>query len=108
MVFSPRFDVHDHDLLEPESKLNEIVPLREPRHFSGWPVVPKRPEVKPVVGVVHNVHARRPESGIVYQYPSLFRESYSRLFLINSSPRGQDRKSTRLNSSHPSISYAVF
>src|SRR5438876_4901206 len=28
--------------------------------------------------------------------------------VLNSSRRPQDRKSTRLNSSHPSISYAVF
>src|SRR5690606_41884470 len=30
------------------------------------------------------------------------------VFLINTQPRSQDRKSTRLNSSHVKISYAVF
>src|SRR4051794_41638978 len=31
-----------------------------------------------------------------------------RLAAVLAGPRGPDRKSTRLNSSHPSISYAVF
>src|SRR5690348_18130116 len=30
------------------------------------------------------------------------------VFLVSHSPHHTDRKSTRLNSSHPSISYAVF
>src|SRR5438094_6604612 len=36
------------------------------------------------------------------------RELFRLLQLINASPLRQDRKSTRLNSSHRTISYAVF
>src|SRR5690348_18182325 len=64
---------------------------------------------------------RRPPRSTLFPYTTLFRssprpsgtrgytagsavESYSDLLL----PTQRDRKSTRLNSSHPSISYAVF
>src|SRR5690348_17772325 len=60
---------------------------------------------------------RRPPRSTLFPYTTLFRSSVPR-----AAPRGgaarsrrgarcapsRDRKSTRLNSSHPSISYAVF
>src|SRR6266513_3248095 len=57
---------------------------------------------------------RRPPRSTLFPYTTLFR-SPRRGSLPGSSPRGEDappgggdRKSTRLNSSHVSISYAVF
>src|SRR5438876_3611739 len=50
----------------------------------------------------HNrLHPRPPERKHLHQ--ALLRTAVGRLL-----SRDQDRKSTRLNSSHPSISYAVF
>src|SRR6266487_6265460 len=54
---------------------------------------------------------RRPPRSTLFPYTTLFRSwprccegrSFGQTF-----PPGLDRKSTRLNSSHPSISYAVF
>src|SRR5690348_18146229 len=62
---------------------------------------------------------RRPPRSTLFPYTTLFRSAQPhrqdlavRLFRTdhhrNGQPRPQDRKSTRLNSSHPSISYAVF
>src|SRR2546427_9327110 len=39
--------------------------------------------------------------------PSVFESAWSRIVRFESSPK-EDRKSTRLNSSHSQISYAVF
>src|SRR4051794_41666997 len=69
----------------------------------------------------------RPPRSSLFPYTTLFRSLYvgtiglvAVVFLLGFSTRGsrrwiqfpffqfQDRKSTRLNSSHPSISYAVF
>src|SRR5437762_11371829 len=62
---------------------------------------------------------RRPPRSTLFPYTTLFRSahttslcacSHERLALANVSrgPGGSDRKSTRLNSSHRCISYAVF
>src|SRR6202040_3852565 len=60
---------------------------------------------------------RRPPRSTLFPYTTLFRSTIMassqfpallRLFLGPTIPRRADRKSTRLNSSHPSISYAVF
>src|SRR5438876_3634768 len=63
---------------------------------------------------------RRPPRSTLFPYTTLFRSRVGcllpllcgkrRLGLVQQRLRlgGQDRKSTRLNSSHPSISYAVF
>src|SRR4051794_41613532 len=59
---------------------------------------------------------RRPPRSTLFPYTTLFRSKYSPSGLLadrrcraNTPPRTKpDRKSTRLNSSHPSISYAVF
>src|SRR5438876_5398127 len=65
---------------------------------------------------------RRPPRSTLFPYTTLFRSVArrplrdARLALVTRSQPGrhpdarprQDRKSTRLNSSHPSISYAVF
>src|SRR6266487_630653 len=57
---------------------------------------------------------RRPPRSTLFPYTTLFRSRPPRGAVgIGSHPRrcavcGRDRKSTRLNSSHPSISYAVF
>src|SRR5438309_3425157 len=56
---------------------------------------------------------RRPPRSTLFLYTTLFR-SYPRMprqvsgFWRSASPPPSDRKSTRLNSSHSSISYAVF
>src|SRR6266581_8458598 len=56
---------------------------------------------------------RRPPRSTLFPYTTLFR-SLGRWELVADrvahgfGPRPGDRKSTRLNSSHPSISYAVF
>src|SRR5699024_12273507 len=72
---------------------------------------------------------RPPPRSTLFPYTTLFRSQWNdnlaslwhlfristglvplivQLFLLNSLPVRQDRKSTRLNSSHVSISYAVF
>src|SRR6266581_5118662 len=57
---------------------------------------------------------RRPPRSTLFPYTTLFRSGSHTLTSCpaagwtTSSPRRPDRKSTRLNSSHPSISYAVF
>src|SRR5690348_17894170 len=74
---------------------------------------------------------RRPPRSTLFPYTTLFRSHLNRTYRANTDARvwrdaqfaqmfcypirplaqfavGQDRKSTRLNSSHPSISYAVF
>src|SRR5437868_10288672 len=60
---------------------------------------------------------RRPPRSTLFPYTTLFRseavgpdlpESDSRIDRIGRRHRDRDRKSTRLNSSHVSISYAVF
>src|SRR2546427_6740975 len=62
---------------------------------------------------------RRPPRSTLFPYTTLFRSDDRRQFLAhgrvlefvppsNSRGDGQDRKSTRLNSSHSQISYAVF
>src|SRR6266487_627150 len=57
---------------------------------------------------------RRPPRSTLFPYTTLFRSRRPRTFLPLRSTRcyqvtgRRDRKSTRLNSSHPSISYAVF
>src|SRR3989337_123073 len=59
---------------------------------------------------------RRPPRSTLFPYTTLFRsvfpdrEHFGRIFYnqANLSAEGIDRKSTRLNSSHGSISYAVF
>src|SRR5438128_7470641 len=59
---------------------------------------------------------RRPPTSTLFPYTTLFRSARIRAAprraldrpCRGSSPRGADRKSTRLNSSHGSISYAVF
>src|SRR5690348_17798919 len=60
---------------------------------------------------------RRPPRSTLFPYTTLFR-SFQMMRLImkremqkcilSNIPKTSDRKSTRLNSSHPSISYAVF
>src|SRR6266581_3954865 len=59
---------------------------------------------------------RRPPRSTLFPYTTLFRSragAWSRASAAPRTPRAprgctRDRKSTRLNSSHPSISYAVF
>src|SRR6266542_6263195 len=60
---------------------------------------------------------RRPPRSTLFPYTTLFRSPRRRLhrrgqlpvhFGLRASERRRDRKSTRLNSSHGSISYAVF
>src|SRR5438876_4875146 len=63
---------------------------------------------------------RRPPRSTLFPYTTLFRSGQGRAHDQGSHapgraqrhdlgrPRDRDRKSTRLNSSHPSISYAVF
>src|SRR5436190_3103808 len=60
---------------------------------------------------------RRPPRSTLFPYTTLFRSNYERLYkapslktkILEKLPyRDLDRKSTRLNSSHTVISYAVF
>src|SRR5690349_23225113 len=66
---------------------------------------------------------RRPPRSTLFPYTTLFRSRLPRIraaifrgreklrpdyFALNASAKGKDRKSTRLNSSHVEISYAVF
>src|SRR2546421_6963224 len=59
---------------------------------------------------------RRPPRSTLFPYTTLFRSCLDRmasfaplrLVAYRASPRPRDRKSTRLNSSHDQISYAVF
>src|SRR5690348_18185589 len=59
---------------------------------------------------------RRPPRSTLFPYTTLFRsvagvnlgDAVDVLLDASAHPRRADRKSTRLNSSHPSISYAVF
>src|SRR5438876_8317729 len=58
---------------------------------------------------------RRPPRSTLFPYTTLFRSHHRGSAVPRGAPgtsrhpsTGRDRKSTRLNSSHPSISYAVF
>src|SRR5216683_6610106 len=56
---------------------------------------------------------RRPPRSTLFPYTTLFRSSpaddhHGGACRDGDRPRGEDRKSTRLNSSHDQISYAVF
>src|SRR6202522_4625865 len=58
---------------------------------------------------------RRPPRSTLFPYTTLFRSDVARLTGLNGKPlspadeqKEEDRKSTRLNSSHDDISYAVF
>src|SRR5947209_17282832 len=60
---------------------------------------------------------RRPPRSTLFPYTTLFRSysandtavlTFSWLLLLCQDKRSEDRKSTRLNSSHANISYAVF
>src|SRR5258707_7140849 len=61
---------------------------------------------------------RRPPRSTLFPYTTLFRsqthdlirhpQEYGELFALAAAASQQDRKSTRLNSSHANISYAVF
>src|SRR6266581_3755760 len=58
---------------------------------------------------------RRPPRSTLFPYTTLFRSSQDAIHRREAGRHGvsrdrtrEDRKSTRLNSSHPSISYAVF
>src|SRR5438876_7486005 len=61
---------------------------------------------------------RRPPRSTLFPYTTLFRSnkvavagtlpSFAQVSVLQLGDRLVDRKSTRLNSSHPSISYAVF
>src|SRR6266581_3158587 len=56
---------------------------------------------------------RRPPRSTLFPYTTLFRSRHHHRGALRDHPgryhrRYRDRKSTRLNSSHPSISYAVF
>src|SRR5581483_12148897 len=57
---------------------------------------------------------RRPPRSTLFPYTTLFRSSWlrtsepRRLYPRSPGQQGEDRKSTRLNSSHANISYAVF
>src|SRR5438876_2945318 len=64
------------------------------------------------------LRVRRPPRSTLFPYTTLFRSPCTRQVACrmcrapgrydDAAGRRQDRKSTRLNSSHPSISYAVF
>src|SRR6202008_5167527 len=58
---------------------------------------------------------RRPPRSTLFPYTTLFRSDFvdelvlfAREFVFGEGEAGTDRKSTRLNSSHANISYAVF
>jgi hypothetical protein len=51
IVLSPFLDIDDHHLLEPESILNQSVPLLQSPNLSIWPVGPELFHIKPVVRV---------------------------------------------------------
>ncbi len=51
VVFSPLFDVDDHDLLKPEGVLDENVPFPNPSDLSIGPIGPEILEIEPVVRV---------------------------------------------------------
>src|SRR6266487_1553467 len=84
--------------------------------FSGFTDVP----VKMILFVFFFLMIRRPPRSTLFPYTTLFRAH--RVMLYNLAAQAfelgreaaseaaavVDRKSTRLNSSHPSISYAVF
>src|SRR3989337_3040850 len=66
--------------------------------------------------VVFFLMIRRPPRSTLFPYTTLFRSGFASEHVPRtagdereiSSPQRRDRKSTRLNSSHGSISYAVF
>src|SRR3712207_8785013 len=53
-------------------------------------------------------HARRLQRLVDYVFGDELEEVHQQGVLINPDGRDRDRKSTRLNSSHANISYAVF
>ena len=55
VVASPLFNIYNQDLLKPERKLHEIVPLEEAIHFPIGPSYPQIAEIEPVIGTVHYI-----------------------------------------------------
>lgn len=89
VVLPPLLNVDDDNLLEPETELDQIVPLGETGHLASRPVPPQSSEVEPVVGVVHEKHAGAPRDTGVDQKPGLFREAHFCLFLFDPRQRRQ-------------------
>lgn len=55
MIFPPFLNVHHDDLLHPESKLYEVIPLEESTHFPVGPVGPELAQIKPMIRMVHDI-----------------------------------------------------
>jgi hypothetical protein len=55
MIFSPLFDIDNHNLLEPKGELREYIPFQETIYLSIWPIGPDSFDVEPVIGFIHNV-----------------------------------------------------
>ena len=72
VVLTPFFDVDDHDLLQPEGELDQVVPFRQAIHLTNGPVAPEGAQVHPVVGSVHDVDSCAPGAGVVEEDPCLF------------------------------------
>jgi hypothetical protein len=55
MVFPSLFDVDNHDLLQPETKLDQNIPFQDTNDLSVRPIPPHHFDVKPVIRIIHNV-----------------------------------------------------
>src|SRR6266487_2702033 len=97
-------------------KKNKTRANRRPTSPPGGPTGLLAPMTAPRSLSFFFLMLRRPPRSTLFPYTTLFRSSEPsrrvRLRRTTSRPRArrgsEDRKSTRLNSSHPSISYAVF
>lgn len=55
VVLALLLNVNNKDLLNPETPLDEIVPLEHALDFPEWPALPDSVQVKPEFRVVHDV-----------------------------------------------------
>src|SRR5699024_12663929 len=86
-------------------------PTRRSSDLGEWKVVLGSQLARSLgVGVGDRVTLLVPEASITPAgvFPRLKRFTVSGIFSVGADLDGRDRKSTRLNSSHVSISYAVF
>src|SRR2546430_3346276 len=84
---------------------NETIRIRLPIHFRGESV---SPGVKTQGGVVSHMRADVEVSCLPKDLPEFLELDLSGMSLNDTKFLAEDRKSTRLNSSHSQISYAVF
>src|SRR5690348_1159025 len=99
-ALSPEEESRTRDLIKRFGSTVEIAPPRETEFELRSPRVTVPQALAPLVSTT-------PYDRLVHSYGKSYADIV-RMFMRDVPQPPEDRKSTRLNSSHPSISYAVF